>query len=264
MDAINAIAKKHKLAVVEDACQAWLAEYHGQKCGTLGDLGCFSFQNSKHIPAGEGGAVTGNSEILIDRANSFHNCGRQCGTNKGNGSFTRGNNYRMMQMQAVMLLQQIDKLVKETARRRENADRLTAGLKQIPGILPARLPETDEKISRLRSVAGPRRLYERTTTVTRGPIGRTYHTRVTTYQCRRSDTGLSGRFTELGHLLGRPQDDQRHPRRQSRSERRTAPHHVRDLAVRHGGAKIAARAAGIDVSPARFCREFRVCRVNAA
>jgi hypothetical protein len=59
MDAINAIARKHKLAVVEDACQAWLAEYKGRKCGTLGDLGCFSFQESKHIPSGEGGARGG-------------------------------------------------------------------------------------------------------------------------------------------------------------------------------------------------------------
>ena len=50
MDPINAIARKHKLAVIEDACQAWLAEYKGRKCGTLGDLACFSFQNSKHIP----------------------------------------------------------------------------------------------------------------------------------------------------------------------------------------------------------------------
>ena len=55
MDPINAIAKKHGFGVVEDACQAWLAEYQGRKCGTLGDLGCFSFQNSKHIPSGEGG-----------------------------------------------------------------------------------------------------------------------------------------------------------------------------------------------------------------
>ena len=76
MDPINAIAKKHNLAVVEDACQAWLAEYKGRKCGTLGDLGCFSFQNSKHIPSGEGGAVTGNSDELLDRCHSFHNCGR--------------------------------------------------------------------------------------------------------------------------------------------------------------------------------------------
>ena len=146
MDAINAIAKKHKLGVVEDACQAWLAEYKGQKCGTLGDLGCFSFQNSKHITSGEGGAVTGNSDQLVDRANSFHNCGRPCGTNSGSGSFTRGNNYRMLQMQAVMLMQQMEKLVQETARRREMADRLTAGLKQIPGIQAAKLPENSRAV----------------------------------------------------------------------------------------------------------------------
>src|SRR5688572_15475672 len=67
MDPINEIARRHKLAVVEDACQAWLAEYRGRKCGVLGDLGCFSFQESKHLPAGEGGAVVGNSDDLLDR-----------------------------------------------------------------------------------------------------------------------------------------------------------------------------------------------------
>jgi hypothetical protein len=101
MDPINAIARKHKLAVVEDACQAWLAEYKGRKCGTLGDLGCFSFQESKHIPSGEGGAISSMSEELIDKCDSFHNCGRACGTNKGNGCFTRGSNFRMTQAQAV-------------------------------------------------------------------------------------------------------------------------------------------------------------------
>ena len=83
MDPINAIARQHKLAVVEDACQAWLAEYKGRKCGTIGDLGCFSFQESKHIPSGEGGAVASMSEELIDKCDSFHNCGRAVGTNKG-------------------------------------------------------------------------------------------------------------------------------------------------------------------------------------
>jgi dTDP-4-amino-4,6-dideoxygalactose transaminase len=146
MDAINAIARKHNLAVVEDACQAWMADYKGKKCGTLGDIGCFSFQNSKHIPSGEGGAVTAMSDELIDRANSFHNCGRAFGTNKGHGSFTRGLNYRMTRVQGLLLLQQIDKLVQETIQRRENADRLTAGLKKIPGILPARLPENSAAV----------------------------------------------------------------------------------------------------------------------
>jgi len=140
MDPINAIAKKHKLAVVEDACQAWLAEYKGRKCGTLGDLAGFSFQESKHIPSGEGGAITGMSEELIDKCNSYHNCGRACGTNKGTGSFTRGMNYRMTQFQAQLLLVQFEKLQKETAIRRANADHLSAHLGKIPGITPVRLP----------------------------------------------------------------------------------------------------------------------------
>jgi dTDP-4-amino-4,6-dideoxygalactose transaminase len=107
MDPINAIAKKHRLAVVEDACQAWLAEYKGRTCGTLGDLGCFSFQESKHLPSGEGGAVTGNSDNLLDRCQSFHNCGRAYGSFKGDRSyFTRGSNYRMQHFQAAILMQQ--------------------------------------------------------------------------------------------------------------------------------------------------------------
>lgn len=146
MDPINAIARKRKLAVVEDACQAWLAEYKGRKCGTLGDLGCFSFQNSKHIPSGEGGAVTGMSDALLDRCHSFHNCGRSVGSFMGSGCFARGTNYRMQHFQAVMLLKQFDKLVKETAHRQANADHLIAGLKEIPGIAPARLPANSRAV----------------------------------------------------------------------------------------------------------------------
>ena len=146
MDPILAIAKQNKLAVIEDACQAWLAEYHGRKCGTLGDLGCFSFQESKHLPSGEGGAISSMSAELIDKCNSFHNCGRACGTNTGTGSFTRGNNYRMMQAQAVLLLQQFEKLQQETEIRRANADYLGAALKDIPGITPVRLPENSRAV----------------------------------------------------------------------------------------------------------------------
>ncbi len=146
MDPINAIARKHNLVVIEDACQAWLAEYKGRKCGTIGDLGCFSFQESKHLPSGEGGAITSNNADLIDRCNVYHNCGRSAGNFKGKGSFTRGNNYRMQQFQAVILMQQFDKLVTETARRRESADYLTAHLKEIPGIQPVRLPENSRAV----------------------------------------------------------------------------------------------------------------------
>jgi perosamine synthetase len=146
MDPINAIAKKHELGVLEDACQAWLAEYKGNKCGTLADLGCFSFQNSKHLPSGEGGAVTGNNDDLLDRCHAFHNCGRATGNFRGSGCFTRGSNYRMQHFQAAMLLQQLDKLVNETAIRGENADYLSAALRDIPGITPARLPENSRAV----------------------------------------------------------------------------------------------------------------------
>ena len=156
MDRINPIARQHQLPVLEDACQAWLAEYKGRKCGILGDLGCFSFQNSKHIPAGEGGAVTGNSDELLDRCHSYHNCGRAVGSFKGDKPFfTRGRNFRMQQIQAVMLLQQFDKLVEETARRRENAAYLCAQLGQIPGI-QAR-PAAREHAARLAFIPLPLR-----------------------------------------------------------------------------------------------------------
>jgi perosamine synthetase len=147
MDPIRAVAGKHRLAVIEDACQAWLAEYKGHKCGTIGDLGCFSFQNSKHLPSGEGGAITANKNDLIDRAGSFHDCGRPYGVFKAaRPNFTRGGNFRMQHFQAAMLLQQLDKLREDTVRRRANAGRLTASLEEIPGILPARLPENSQAV----------------------------------------------------------------------------------------------------------------------
>ncbi|MBN1852859.1 MAG: DegT/DnrJ/EryC1/StrS family aminotransferase [Pirellulales bacterium] len=146
MDPINAIAKKHNLAVVEDACQAWLADYKGNKCGTLGDLGCFSFQNSKHLPVGDGGAIVGNDDALMDRCQSFHNCGRSFGNYRGSGCFSRGSNFRMNHYQAAILSQQFDKLVQETKIRQANADYLTAELKKIPGIEPVRLPENSRAV----------------------------------------------------------------------------------------------------------------------
>ncbi len=137
MDAINSIAEKHGLAVVEDACQAWLAEYKNKKCGTLGDLGCFSFQNSKHIPAGEGGAVVGNDENLIDRCYAFHNCGRPHGTFTWESPYpTRGSNKRMQQFQALILLSQMERAEKDAALRLKNALYLDKKLKGLPGIIP--------------------------------------------------------------------------------------------------------------------------------
>ena len=146
MDPINAIARKHNLAVIEDACQAWLAEYKGRKCGTLGDLGCFSFQNSKHLPSGEGGAVTGNSERCWTAATPSTTAAGPSGPSRASGCFTRGSNFRMQHFQAAMLLQQFDKLVKETEIRRANADYLSDNLQADPRHHPVRLPENSRAV----------------------------------------------------------------------------------------------------------------------
>ena len=140
MDKINSIAKKHELKVVEDACQAWLGEYNGKKLGTLGDLGCFSFQNSKNLPTGEGGAVIGNNDEIMDKCVSFHNCGRPFGSVKATSSYpTRGSNRRMQQIQAIMLMSQMDRILNDADVRFRNAKYLDKKLNEIPGIHPAKL-----------------------------------------------------------------------------------------------------------------------------
>lgn len=142
MDRINAIAKKHNLRVIEDACQAWMAEWRGKKCGTVGDLGCFSFQNSKHLPCGEGGAVVGNDDEIMDKCFSYHNCGRPYGSVKGTSGYPiTGTNIRMTEYQAAILLSQMQRLEKDTQTRNENAHHLTSRIKDIPGIIPHKLYE---------------------------------------------------------------------------------------------------------------------------
>lgn len=61
-----ALARKHQLRVIEDACQANFAHYQGKQLGTIGDLGCFCFQASKQISCGEGCAIIGNDEVRKD------------------------------------------------------------------------------------------------------------------------------------------------------------------------------------------------------
>jgi len=143
MNRINAIAKKHGLVVIEDACQAWLAEYGDKMCGTLGDLGCFSFQQFKHIPSGEGGAVVGDDDRLMDLVHAYHNCGRPHGETMAglSGYPVRGSNKRMTEFQAVILLSQMKRARSDADRRLENALYLDSKLKEIPGIIPYQLAD---------------------------------------------------------------------------------------------------------------------------
>lgn len=140
MDKVNAVARKHNLKVIEDACQAWLGEYKGNKLGTLGDLGCFSFQNSKNLPTGEGGAIVGNNDEIMDRCHAYHNCGRPFGSVERTSEYPmRGSNRRMQQYQAITLLSQMKRIQKDADTRLENALYLDKKLSEIPGIKTYRL-----------------------------------------------------------------------------------------------------------------------------
>ncbi len=139
---IMEIAKKHNLIVVEDACQSWLAEVNHQKVGTFGNAGCFSFQNSKNLPIGEGGAIVSNDDDFMDRCHSYHNCGRPYGkmVDPVGGSYVmRGNNLRLTEYQAAVGLAQLKRLEAQTVIRNDNAAFLKAQIKDIPGIIPYKL-----------------------------------------------------------------------------------------------------------------------------
>ena len=120
MDSILEVAKKHKLAVLEDACQAHLAEWRQRKVSTIGDLGCFSFQASKNLNSGEGGAILGNNEELLERCRSFQNNGR--GTRGAGFQFVRnGSNHRITEFQATLLSEQLTRLESQAKTREQNA-----------------------------------------------------------------------------------------------------------------------------------------------
>jgi len=115
---IMAIAKKHNLLVVEDACQAWLAEIDHRKVGTFGNAGCFSFQNSKNIPIGEGGAIVSDDEEFMDRCYSYHNYGNPYGSYSGavaSETEMAGTKIRMTEYQAAIGLAQLTRLEAQTA-----------------------------------------------------------------------------------------------------------------------------------------------------
>ena len=139
MDTILAVGKKHKLAVLEDACQAHLAEWRNRKLGTLGDLGCFSFQASKNANCGEGGAILSNNLALIERCMSFHNNGRAPKEGYKFAYIVNGSNHRMTEFQGALFLEQVTRLEEQSRTREQNAAYLNKLLREIPGITPARM-----------------------------------------------------------------------------------------------------------------------------
>ena len=142
MDAINALAHKHNLRVLEDAAHAHGSFYKSHACGSLADMGSFSFQLSKNMTAGEGGVITTNHADYADTCEMLVWAGRKKGQ-PWYQHFVLASNARMTEFQGALLLGQLRRLADQNARRTANAQALDDLLDTIDGIAPlVTLPST--------------------------------------------------------------------------------------------------------------------------
>lgn len=122
LDALSALAQKHGLALIEDCAHAHGMRWRGKGAGSIGHAGSYSFQSSKLLTAGEGGAITTNDPVLAQKCQSIINCGRKDGAYAGfEGNFFSWND-RITEMQAALLSSQLSRLEDQHGRRRRNLE----------------------------------------------------------------------------------------------------------------------------------------------
>lgn len=133
-DPLLKIAREYGIPVVEDAAEVHGAEYHGRKCGSLGDISCFSFFGNKIITTGEGGMVLTNDAALADKCRYYRNL---CFPMKGPRDYVHddlGYNYRLTNIQAALGVAQLENIEEFVSRRRRNAEFYLSALREVPGI----------------------------------------------------------------------------------------------------------------------------------
>ncbi|MGO9606001.1 MAG: DegT/DnrJ/EryC1/StrS family aminotransferase [Candidatus Binataceae bacterium] len=134
LDALTQIARDHSIAIVEDCAHVPGARWRDCGIGAWGKLGCFSFQTTKPMTAGEGGMITTDDPELEQRCQSLINCGRR----RPGDTFdipVLGANYRMTEWQCGVLLAQLARMPEQMAHKSAHAQRLRAGLNAIRGIM---------------------------------------------------------------------------------------------------------------------------------
>lgn len=165
LDEIRAICREHHLTLIEDAAHSIGTRYNGRPVGSLADMTTFSFHPVKTVTAGEGGAVTTNSRELYDKLVLLHSHGITRSPSQMvhpsddpwyNEQVGPGYNYRMTEIQAALLISQLDKLERFSARRREIVARYDAAFSRLPQLQVQReIPKSDTTrhlyILRLRS-----------------------------------------------------------------------------------------------------------------
>ena len=147
MDAIMKIAQKHRLKVVEDAAHAHGATLHGKRLGAIGDVGCFSMQASKNLPAIEGGFLLTNNKEYYQRALALGHYGRLTGTKYARYNNTSlGYKYRIHPLSAAIARVQLRKLDAHNRQRNKNIEYLCRKVKELPGIREFSSPPGSKRV----------------------------------------------------------------------------------------------------------------------
>jgi perosamine synthetase len=150
IEAIRAIGARHHLPVIEDACQAHGVEHQGRKLGSFGAFGAFSLQSSKSLPCGEGGLLVTSDDEAFQRATRMRSFGedlrpadadrydplRALDSDRAYDAVTVGWMYRTNEMSAALARSQLRRLDQSNQQARRNALRLSAQLRELPGITP--------------------------------------------------------------------------------------------------------------------------------
>jgi dTDP-4-amino-4,6-dideoxygalactose transaminase len=133
LDEIGRVAGRHKLLVIEDCAHAHGGKWRNKGAGATGDLGTFSFQSSKLMTAGEGGAVITSRLEFYERAQSFTNCGRASTTDRYRHRMI-GFNYRMTELQAAILEVQLQRLPQQAKVRQANMSHFEKRIRGVSGL----------------------------------------------------------------------------------------------------------------------------------
>ncbi len=156
MDEILRIAKENNLFIIEDCAHKHGGEWNGKKAGSIGDIGSFSFQLSKHLTAGEGGVLTTDSFELAERMDALRNCGRRpeglseevdkgAGLYSDAGNFIQSGDYRITEFQSAILVEGLKRLPAQNQIRDENGMYLNSLLGQLPGVSPIKRDKRETK-----------------------------------------------------------------------------------------------------------------------
>lgn len=138
LDRLSELCRRHGLALIEDCAHSHGSTWNDRGVGSIGDVGCFSFQSTKSLTSGEGGFCATNSEDLWLRISALRNCGRRPSAAVDGWEPIQSGNYRLTEWQAAILWTQLARFPEQLARREDHAKRLDHAFAGIDGLTPMR------------------------------------------------------------------------------------------------------------------------------